>query len=52
MYVICKMYYHDGQLLCEINYINGNGNRNSIYKSHDDGQLLEEVNYIDRKIVS
>ena len=41
---IYKSYWENGQLSCEVNYINDE--KNGIYKSYyDNGQLKEEVNY-------
>jgi antitoxin component YwqK of YwqJK toxin-antitoxin module len=45
---IYKSYWKNGQLCCEVNYIDDK--REGIYKSYwDDGQLYKEVNYIDGK---
>ena len=47
---IYKEYHENGQLVYEVNYIDGK--MNGIYKSyHDNGQLACEVNYIDGKKV-
>jgi antitoxin component YwqK of YwqJK toxin-antitoxin module len=47
---IYKLYYPDGKLWYEVNYIDDKFN--GIYKSYNyNGQLKEEVNYIDGKKV-